>query len=473
MANFDSFVMFAEMRTGSNFLEANLNALPGVSCHGELFNPYFIGQKDQMSLHGIDLAQRDADPEGFLTRLRSENSGIWGFRYFHNHDPRIFDIVCRDRRCAKIILTRNPLDSYVSWKIAQTTGQWRLTNAKHLKTARIRFDPREFTRYLDNLQQFQIRLQHRLQTSGQTGFYLSYEDSRNIDVLNGLAAYLGLAAQITALDSTLKKQNPEDLASKVENFDEMRAALARIDRFNLSRTPCFEPMRPAGIPSYTAAGSLLYLPIQPGPPQLQPWLAALGPLEGKFDRKSLRRWKHNHPGYRSFTVVSHPLLRAYRAFRQLLGQNAPELRLAMRRLHDLELPPPGTGYRDPAQHHSDFITFLQFVKSHLAGQTALKISAALVSQSAVIDGFCKFTTPDVILREARLNQGLIWLAEESGLAPPPMPAADPGHENDALNEIHSAEIDLAIRDAYGLDFERFGFSDWNCPSPARNQTGGS
>ena len=31
--------MFAEMRTGSNFLEANLNALAGVTCHGEVFNP--------------------------------------------------------------------------------------------------------------------------------------------------------------------------------------------------------------------------------------------------------------------------------------------------------------------------------------------------------------------------------------------------------------------------------------------------
>ena len=40
---FDSFVVFAEMRTGSNFLEANLNAFEGISCHGEAFNPFFMG----------------------------------------------------------------------------------------------------------------------------------------------------------------------------------------------------------------------------------------------------------------------------------------------------------------------------------------------------------------------------------------------------------------------------------------------
>ena len=50
---FTSFVMFAEMRTGSNFLEANLNALEGVTCHGELFNPHFIGKKDQTEMFGV------------------------------------------------------------------------------------------------------------------------------------------------------------------------------------------------------------------------------------------------------------------------------------------------------------------------------------------------------------------------------------------------------------------------------------
>ena len=42
-ADFDSFIVFAEMRTGSNFLEANLNAIEGVTCHGGAFNPHFIG----------------------------------------------------------------------------------------------------------------------------------------------------------------------------------------------------------------------------------------------------------------------------------------------------------------------------------------------------------------------------------------------------------------------------------------------
>jgi LPS sulfotransferase NodH len=40
---FRSFVILAAMRTGSNFLEESLNGVPGITCHGELFNPAFVG----------------------------------------------------------------------------------------------------------------------------------------------------------------------------------------------------------------------------------------------------------------------------------------------------------------------------------------------------------------------------------------------------------------------------------------------
>jgi protein-disulfide isomerase-like protein with CxxC motif len=123
--------------------------------------------------------------------------------------------VLPDEACAKIILTRNPADSYVSWKIAQATGQWKLTNAKNLKTAQVRFDPPSSPPHLARLQAFQLQLMHGLQVSGQTAFYIDYDDILDVQVLNGLAAWLGVEGRLEAVDDTLKKQNPEDIADKV------------------------------------------------------------------------------------------------------------------------------------------------------------------------------------------------------------------------------------------------------------------
>ncbi len=122
MPQFDYFVVFAEMRTGSNFLETNLNAIDGLVCHGEAFNPHFIGYPKTKSILGVTQAARDEDPKQLLREIRKAPDGLAGFRYFHDHDPRVFDKIVDDPKCAKIVLTRNPADSYVSWKIAVATG---------------------------------------------------------------------------------------------------------------------------------------------------------------------------------------------------------------------------------------------------------------------------------------------------------------------------------------------------------------
>ena len=117
---FDAFILFAEMRTGSNHLEQLINSAPEVSCLGEVFNPTFIGHPNEEVLAGFDLATREKDPIGCLNALKEATPGLMGFRFFHDHDPRVLDRVIPDPRVAKIILRRNPLDSYISRKIASS-----------------------------------------------------------------------------------------------------------------------------------------------------------------------------------------------------------------------------------------------------------------------------------------------------------------------------------------------------------------
>lgn len=460
MRRFHSFVVFAEMRTGSNLLEANLNALPGVVSHGEVFNRYILGKKDRTELFGITIEERDRDPPPLLRKLREETDGLPGFRFFHDHDLRILDDVLPDPACAKIILTRNPLESYVSWKIAQATDQWKLTNARRLKTAKVRFDVAEFLQHLQDIQAFQLTLLHALQTTGQTAFYLDYEDLGSLDVINGLAAFLGVEARLKALDDTLKKQNPGPLEDKLENPDALAEAIAAVDVFNLGRTPSFEPRRAAGVPTALASDAgLLFLPIRSGPEAaVRDWFAALGPVSEGFEQKSLRQWKRRHPGHRSFTVLRHPLLRAHAAFRQkiVMGE-ALDLRRILINGFLAELQPPGEPFATAEAERAAFLIFLTYCRLAVGGQTGARVDPGLASQTALVQGFSSFQPLDYLLREDRLVEGLANLAAEAGVAPPSI-TPDPAEA--ALLTIWEETLETAAADTYQRDYMGFGFTRW-------------
>lgn len=457
--------MLADMRTGSNFLEANLNAMEGVTCHGEAFNPNFIGKKDRLDYLGITIDARDHDPRGLISAMEAEG-GLSGFRLFSDHDPRVFDLVMADPRCAKIVLTRNPLESYVSLKIAQATGQWKLGDARRRREAVAQFKIEEFEDHLARHQAFQLQILRGLQVSGQTAFWIGYEDIGALDVINGLAAYLG-APPLEALDDSVKKQNPEPIESLVENAEEMVASLSLFDRFNLTRTPNFEPRRGAAVPSYLAAKAapLLYLPIKGGPEtEIRTWLSSLGTdagvMEG-FTQKTLRQWQRSQPNARSFTVLRHPLLRAHMAFTdKILSGAATEVRTYLKRAWKLQLPPPEKLHKLSLEDESTaFLKFLGFLKGNLAGQTAVRIDAAWASQSAVLQGFAAQILPDLILREKDLQKDLDLLAAKVGVNSATLGAAAP-QLGRPLSEILIPEHHTAVRDAYGRDFQAFGFADW-------------
>ncbi|KZY52149.1 nodulation protein NodH [Sulfitobacter sp. KE29] len=470
---FDSFVVFAEMRTGSNFLEANLNAFAGIACHGEAFNPFFMGYPKSEPILGVDQVTRDENPTKLLAAIRGQQNALGGFRYFHDHDPRVFDEIVEDQRCAKIVLTRNPVDSYVSWKIAQATGQWKLTDMKAQKVAQAVFDADEFSAHLDALQQFQITLLNRLQTSGQTAFYVAYEDLQSVEVMNGLARYLGVDEQLEGLDKNLKKQNPSPISAKVSNYDEMLEALARLDRFDLTRTPNFEPRRGPNVPSYVAAATsgLIYLPIKSGPQdQVLDWLAALDgvpreALRDKMSQKELRQWKRKMRGHRGFTVLRHPALRAHDAFcRHILttGEGSyRQLRNTLMRRYKVPLPKDGPDAEyDREAHRAAFVAFLKFLKGNLAGQTSIRVDAAWCSQAQAIAGFGAFCLPDRILREEELASELPALAAGQGHATvPAVPQmVEPGPFT--LGDIYDDEIEALTAEAYQKDYMTFGFSRW-------------
>ncbi|WP_425100755.1 sulfotransferase family 2 domain-containing protein [Tropicibacter sp. S64] len=472
---FDCFVVFAEMRTGSNFLEANLNAMAGITCHGEAFNPHFIGYPKSDDILGITQEERDFAPERLLEAIRTQTpGGIGGFRFFHDHDPRVLETLLTDARIAKIILTRNPADSYVSKKIAQATGQWKLTNVKKRKDAKVHFDAAEFEAHLADLQAFQVTLMKALQTTAQTAFYVDYDDLQDVEVMNGLARWLGAAGSLDSLNTALKRQNPEPASEKVHNFEEMATSLARLDRFNLSRTPNFEPRRGPVVPTYIGGAKtpLLYMPVRSGPETaVTRWLCGLDgvkprDLETKFTQASLREWKRIRPGHRSFTVVRHPLARAHEAFcSKILTTGAGSfagIRKTLRRAHALPIPEgePGSDY-DAAAHRIAFTAWLDWVKANLSGQTAVRVDGHWATQAQCIQGMAEFTLPDMIVREDEMEGYLPALAMQVGHPAPQDPEPVPTAAPFSLAEIYDDRIEALAREAYQRDYIMFGFDDWS------------
>lgn len=471
MAAFDYFVIFAEMRTGSNFLEANINSFNGLKSYGEAFNPHFIGFPNSTDLLGITQTMREADPNRLIDTIKMQKGTLGGFRFFNDHDPRVLEIVLPDPRCAKIILTRNPIESYISWRIAAATGQWKLTNVNHAKSEKVRFRPAEFEHHLESLQAFQIKLLNTLQKTGQTAFYVAYEDLQDVEVMNGLAAYLGVTTRIEALDKKLKKQNPEPLEDKVSNFAEMEMTLARLDQFNLTRTPNFEPRRGPAIPTFVAApkSPLLHLPLRSGPEAVvNDWMIALdggGPLQEGFSQKTLRQWKTARPGHRSFAVLRHPVARAHAAFCDKILATGPgtfaEIRENLRKLFNLPIPVGDISPDyDDAAHRTAFLVFLRFLKANLAAQTSQRIDPAWASQMALLQGFSAFVYPDLLLREESLAQGLATLAQQIGRIDSPAPPSTTDPHAARLDRIYDAEIEAATHDAYARDYVAFGFGSW-------------
>jgi hypothetical protein len=114
---------------------------------------------------------------------------------------------------------------------------------------------------------FRDTLRRGLQATGQTLFPIRYEDINDVEVLNGLAAFLGSEHRLSAASRRLKRQNPGKIEDKVANVRDMVAALARIDRFGLERITDGEVPRPPGASGFVAhpEARLLFIPVAGGP----------------------------------------------------------------------------------------------------------------------------------------------------------------------------------------------------------------
>ena len=404
-----------------------------------------------------------------------------GFRLFSDHDPRILKHCLNDTECAKIVLTRNPLDSFVSHAIAQTTDQWKLTDVSKRKKAKVHFDFLDFKAYLTRLQIFLGEVKSTLQKSGQTAFPLAFEELNDLDVYNGLAKFLGSDEQLKQLGDKIVRQNPEALSEKVENYDEMIEQVKMLDLLGSDVIPVLEHVRNPGSKNFVATSSppLLFMPMQKGDqPEIASWMQAHAEAQGdvntEMNQKQLSNWLTEQPVRKSFTVIRHPLERAYSAFYRHIFKSGddqfPWIRTTLENSYEMELPTnamtekpnrtvlENSGY-GIKEHQSAFFGFLRFLKGNLQGQTRARVDQSWASQNSILQGYCRLVFPDVIIRYDSVVEELRKLETEMGL---PSRSLAPFEEEHCytLADIYDPEMDKMSRDIYARDYIMYGFENW-------------
>jgi hypothetical protein len=224
------FVLLASMRTGSNLLNSYLNQYDGLVCHGEAFNPTFVGLEPeylaQLGMQRSDMKLRDADPLGFLDKIMDVDAKAVGLHMFPGHNRQVLNLLLEDSSVKKLCLRRSHFQAFVSLQIAKKTDVWRVsqrypTKELPLDVRRMVFDPLEFEKYRNQVEGFWNGVQKVIHRPGQSFMPVWYSHLNNLKTINGIVEFLGLPERKAGLKRELEKQNPEPLKDIVENYNEM------------------------------------------------------------------------------------------------------------------------------------------------------------------------------------------------------------------------------------------------------------
>jgi hypothetical protein len=245
--------------------------------------------------------------------------------------------------------------------------------------------------------------------------------------------------------------------------------MARLDRFNLTRTPGFAPRREGMIWAHRACRSLplVYAPLGAGQDgDVLTWMAQLDQatpddLLRDFSPDAWRDWQSGNAGYVAFSLIRHPLDRAHHIYRtQVLHGARENVRLWMKRVHDVSLPDKSQiASYGVAEHRAGFAAYLRFVHACLNGQTSIPAQPAWDTQAALLAGIVTQCPLSLVLTAERFAAAVPALGQMLGRA---LPAYAPQRVVNrlTLDSIYDAEIEALGRAAYGADYLALGFDDW-------------
>ena len=476
------FAIIGAMRTGSNLLEKTIAALGDTVCYGEAFNPAFVGGPRKAALMGWTRAERDTAPfEFFETLLATEPDLIPGFRIFNGHDEAILRHVLTDPQCARVVLTRNPIESFISLRIAQLTGRWLQRKPGPQIEVRARFDGPAFEDYRAQLNAYYSWVSETMAAAGQSALRIDYSELSEPIALQRVADHIGSAGRLPS-GPPIQRQNPVEFSRKVENYYEMCAWLG------LSATAGEElPVAEIGDVLLPPSAKLAFMPIEGV--ALLPALALLQRVESTYyaapalshgeltERAAAARLfplathVDDLAGRRAFVLVAHPLRRLHGAFvDDVFGtgwQHSP-VRRALSAAHapipSLRAIVNGQRSLSTERHRAIFRDYLEIVARTLRGEGMFGARAIWRPQSEFVSACESFAKIDGVARLEEFPQLGHWICDELGLDRLP-----PGQLNGLaktgevsqipIEQVNVPEIRELAAQIHSADFDAFGYSD--------------
>ncbi|MBW8884505.1 MAG: hypothetical protein JF612_06945 [Planctomycetia bacterium] len=222
--SYQPFFVIASARTGSNLLVEYLNQVPDVHCLSEILN----WRSPIAPRRRVGAAGAIRHIRRWLQTARTPNRGC---KLFFNHldDFRLNlpDLEAAFPGAKYIVLYRESLaEQFVSLEQARLTNQWLLLPGEQRKQRPVTVDPVALRKFCDDTRRDYQQLfsnpaiHHR-------GTIFSYEELfENPGRLMGeqVCSLLGVGA--IQPKAPLRKQNPEPLAVRVENYSAVAALIA-------------------------------------------------------------------------------------------------------------------------------------------------------------------------------------------------------------------------------------------------------
>ena len=228
-----AFLLVGMMRSGSNFLERQLNLLPDVRCHGELFNPAFIGFSHEAAgrLAGYTRDNpnaRNADEDAFIAQVdQACDREFIGLRLFLDHSPAMTSRLLHDKNVAKVVLSRNLLEAYISLETARETGVWLTTEAAKAPPKPVKVDVNKLVTFSLRQSLYYNDVQTVLHQTGQSYLQIDYNEIKQLGKLNEIARFIGSKHQLKSVTEPIQKQNPGSLEERIADFPKLIEELKR------------------------------------------------------------------------------------------------------------------------------------------------------------------------------------------------------------------------------------------------------